>query len=245
MNESCDTVSTEVGAWGLSPSNSESILPNSNCSLPDKVIFQFTVYYYEPYQISLKPPDAVDVTMLLSTLANTRDNQPITILKPQLLSNTTVTCEKVKFCTRRMLLLPKFMRCKRNDLTTTLRFQLSVGCRFHHYAIFVISWPAWVVYGFTIATKWSKPHSHQSLLPGRSHVEALKGKCPQNFVIPRKVCFKHTIKTTILQDMYFAPKPWNLATRLGEGCRRSPNIEPFNKLCHDREESQIPDSTKL
>jgi len=34
--------------------------------------------------------------------------------------------------------------------------------------------------------------------------------------------------------MYFAPKPWNLATRLGEERRRPPNIEPFNKHCHGR-----------
>jgi len=36
-----------------------------------------------------------------------------------------------------------------------------------NHAKFVFSWSAWVVYGFAIATKGSKPHSHQQLLPWR------------------------------------------------------------------------------
>jgi len=120
MNEICDTLSTEVWSGGLSSPNPQSILPNSNCSLPDKVIFQFTM---NAPQTSLKPPNAVDLAMylLLSRLPNTGNNQPITSLKPRMSSNTTVTSEKVKICTRRLHLLPIFTWCKRKDLTNILR----------------------------------------------------------------------------------------------------------------------------
>jgi len=39
---------------------------------------------------------------------------------------------------------------------------------FVNHAKFVFSWLAWVVYRFAIATKGSKPHSHQQLLADSS-----------------------------------------------------------------------------
>jgi len=62
-------------------------------------------------------------------------------------------------------------------LTNKVRFLLSIT-DFANYTKFFFSWPAWAVYGFAIATKESKPHSHQSLLqPGGSERCSL----PQNF----------------------------------------------------------------
>jgi len=72
MNEICDTVTNKVGSGGLSPPNSQSVIPNS--IFPDKVSFQFFEYYYEPSPYKLKiPPNAVDLAMdlLLSRPANT------------------------------------------------------------------------------------------------------------------------------------------------------------------------------
>ena len=55
--------------------------------------------------------------------------------------------------------------CKRNDLTTD-KLSISLSAEdFANYAKFVFSWPAGVIYGFAVATKGSKSHSHQSLLP--------------------------------------------------------------------------------
>ena len=55
------------------------------------------------------------------------------------------------------------MWCERNDFTTNkLRISLSIA----DYDKFVFSWAARDIYGLVIATKRSKPHSHQSLLPG-------------------------------------------------------------------------------
>jgi len=61
---------------------------------------------------------------------------------------------------QKIAFLLKFIWCKRNDLTTTkLSIFLSVA-DFANHAKFVFSWPAWIVYGFAIATKGSNPHSH-------------------------------------------------------------------------------------
>jgi len=90
---------------------------------------------------------------------NTEENQPITNLKPPTFANTTVTGKKVKIAPEDYF-FAQFVWCKRIYLTTTkLSIFLSVA-DFANHAKFVFSWPAWVVYGFAIATKGSKPHSH-------------------------------------------------------------------------------------
>jgi len=95
---------------------------------------------------------------------NTDENQPITNLKPRTYANTTATSKKVKAFTRRLRFCSNLW-CKRNDLTTTKQSIFRSVADFANHAKFVFLWPAWVVYGFAVATQGSKPHSHQSLLP--------------------------------------------------------------------------------
>jgi len=49
-----------------------------------------------------------------------------------------------------------------SDLNYKESYLLSVA-DFANYAKVVFAWPVWAVYGFAIATKGSKAHSHQSL----------------------------------------------------------------------------------
>jgi len=93
------------------------------------------------------------------------ENEFITNLKPRTFVNTTVVSKKVKVFTRRLLFFLRFMWCKRNDLTTNKLSIFLLVADFANHDKFVFSWQAWVVYEFAIATKGSKPHSHQSLLP--------------------------------------------------------------------------------
>ena len=103
-------------------------------------------------------PDAVDPAICFypTKPENADENQPIANLKPRTFANTTVTGKKVSFHQNIAFLL-KFIWCKRNDRTTNkLSIFLSVA-DFANNAIIVFTWPAWVVYGFAIATKGSKP----------------------------------------------------------------------------------------
>ena len=92
---------------------------------------------------------------------NTEESHPITNLKPRPFANTTVTSNKVKDFTRKLLFLLKFIWYKRNDVTTNKLSNFLSVADVANQAKFVFSWPAWVVYGFAIATKGSKSHSHQ------------------------------------------------------------------------------------
>jgi len=78
-----------VGMW-VEPPNSQSLPPNSSFSLPDKIIFQFIVYYYETSQNKLKSTlNAADqaIDLLQSRPANKNNNQPINNSKPRIAAN--------------------------------------------------------------------------------------------------------------------------------------------------------------
>ena len=149
---------------GLSSPNSQSTPPKSS---PWSRFSTHCILLQNPRRSSKPPPMLLiwrRICFYLARPENTDENQPITKLKPRAFANTTVTCKKVSFHEKITFLL-KFIRCRRNDLTINkLSIFLSVA-DFANHAIFIFSWPAWVVYRFAIAAKGSKPHSHQSLLP--------------------------------------------------------------------------------
>jgi len=151
--------------------NSQEIPANSSSSLQDKVIFQFIVYYYEPFPNKLKgTPNAVDRAMdlLLSRPKNTDENHLITTLKPRISANTTFTTKKLK-CAPEDCFLLKFIWFTHYDLTNKRRLLLLVK-DFANHANFVCSWPAWSIYGFAIATKGSKPSCRESIYYHRPHI---------------------------------------------------------------------------
>jgi len=79
------TLFNRSGDKRTEPPNSQSIPLNSSFSLPDKVIFQFIIYYYEDLpKYLIATPNAADLAMdlLPSRSANTNENQSVTNLKP-------------------------------------------------------------------------------------------------------------------------------------------------------------------
>ena len=112
--------STEVEASGLSPPNSQSIPPKSSSCLLMKSFFN-SLYTIRSPRRSSKPSPMLLIWRWIcfypARPENTEENQPITNLKPRTFANTTVTS---------FAFLLKFIRCKRNDLTTT---KLRLFCR--------------------------------------------------------------------------------------------------------------------
>ena len=150
----------------LSPPNSQSIPPKSSSSLPMKSFFNSLYTVTKPQKKPKTTPNAVDLGMdlLLSSQAiNHRGESAYDQLKPRTFANPTVTSKKVKISSEDCFFAQIYMMLaeRSNDLTITkLSIFLSVA-DFANHAKFVFSWPGWVVYGFPIATKGSKPHSHQ------------------------------------------------------------------------------------
>ena len=105
--------------------------------------------------------------LLLSTPTNTGENHIITNVQPRISANTTFTIKKTTVCTRRLFSAQICLIS--TDLTNKLRILLSVS-DFANYAKFVFSWPAWVVYGFAISTKGSKPYGRKSICYHGPHI---------------------------------------------------------------------------
>jgi len=85
---------------------------NSSSGLPDKIVFQFIVYYSEPPQTCLKTThNAVHLAMnlLLSGAANTGVNQPITNLKLRISVSTNISPVKRYNLHHKMAFLLKCM----------------------------------------------------------------------------------------------------------------------------------------
>ena len=144
---------------------------------------------------------------------NTGENRPITNLKPRKPSQTPHSPVKnLKVFTRRLHFCLKLF-----DITTNkLSILLSVA-DFANHARFVFSWPAWVVCGFPIVAKGSKPHSHQSLLPGALPGGGERRRNYHNFGMQIFKCWAEIVMTA--SNQAFIPS----------SCRELQNLPKF--LC--------------
>jgi len=152
-----------VEASGLSPPNSQSIPPKSSSYLPMKSFFN-SLYTITKASKKLKAiRNAVDLAMdlLLPSQATKHRRISLSPIENHEPSPTPRSPVKyLKISPEDCFFAQIYMTQAEWSKTTKLRIFLSVA-DFASHAKFVVSWPAWVAYGFAIATKGSKPHSHQ------------------------------------------------------------------------------------